>query len=281
LVNWKATTNTVTGSNPTVIYAGQATDGDVYASRITTWYESGGFSDESGTWTSRSDASASNNEYWECTANGVARATITGLTAVQKLLLIPRRVFGRFRSITSEASVKLTVSLLNSSGNLIGNGTLMESDVIEVATHASTGWFYIDFGLLNATGLIPTSVPAATTAPKLRIDVTVSGISGNELEFDNLEFIPVPLMVHPLKAGVVADEVTWISGPAGAVIEEGVGIYERSRGLPGTVPPGKTMSRTLFMAAYRNDESYLTYLQDQWDFEVEVLPRTRHLLGTI
>lgn len=279
LVDIQLAWTNITGGKA-LLYAGRVTDGEILASQIAGWIESNSFGTPlafAASWST--GTGSSNDHYFRLTQNGSGTpgdgqisVTISG-DAARRLLAQPLRVFGRCRSSSTATRFKLNISP--------PGGDVLNSEQIGIKT--VNQWELVDFGLLNAQGRAPFSVPD-TSEPDVDIFFSILNLPANSsatADFDALILIPTEEFAiidffNTFSTGASA----YIRGTKKDALLSNHGVVAPARlGTMFELEPGPVMNRIRFAIADRS--SNLHTLSDAANVTLTITPRTRHLLGTI
>lgn len=275
------------------VYIGKGTDGIIPVGLQVHWVDSDAFDTDADpgeiTWSSQT-GSNTNDQWYRGTYNsgpaGTRRVTYSGQDAVN-LISGPKRVVGRIR--TSD-SANVTVSLQVK----LGIYTILQSETLSL--NGDDAWEMVDFGSMNAEG-IGVRINESNTLknnelfaelwefvdkPDVQVNFTIGGLgSGDTCDFDYFVFFPTVEFFIAKAGSAFATAQKWAIR---AIYEDFVGFHlgyaEAARGGElWKVIPGTTTSRYIWQSY--DDSNRNLGIGDTYIISLNVIPRTRHLLGTI
>lgn len=152
----------------------------------------------------------------------------------------------------------------------------------EVGVDDLSDWVLLDMGVVNHS-IPPESPGVATTEPITELTINISGLTnGDRAYWDCFFFLPVreEYLVSEILTGTArsSGEDYWILGEDEFMISE-----DRAQAEPDTlgtlweVPAGLTACRFGILHLFNSDKRF--GLGAQHNIQVEIIPRTRHLLG--
>lgn len=261
------------------LYMGRVFDGKALATDQTHWVESDEFgavhtSDVNGAWTT--GTGTSDNHFYRFTASGGTGSSdryagFSGQNA-RDLLRTPRRVFVRIRS----SSTSSTFTFSTQSPTDIQQAKTVSVDNANV-------WELHDLGTMNGLNVLPDDDGSETPAsyPIMRLIIAVASVpNGATADFD-LFWLPwtTEFLMVKTEFNWTDTESMWVDGWQRGVIQEVSGQFEPNRaGTMWEAVPGLRSNR-FTLATTPLDATW--YLTDAYDFTVDIIPRTRQLLGTV
>jgi hypothetical protein len=270
LARWKLAATANTGGE---IYVGREHDGNTHLSSQTThWLESEDLDTKQAEWATQVDATTTDGEYEQYTSvDGTASFLYWLFTgaAARRILRGPRRVFVRAKcnDASGVGNFKIETGL---SEKYTQTGQ-------SVTLRNSASWALTDLGLISFQETIPEESDDPTE-PTLLIYFNAQIDATKTVDMDAILLIPTEeYLTTNISGGFLSatSEVHWIDGVQEKVIFEGVTQSSRL-GTLWKLVPGNICNRVVFAWT----ENGLHTLANAQSVTVDIIPRTRHLMGT-
>lgn len=274
LVTHKITLSNMSTDKRNFIIA-RGIDGTVPVADQPTWLEDDNFDDTPGDWSTVIDAGRSDGQYIRYTQPAGTGDTTTAT----------------FTDATTPTSIELTATTRAVYGIVKVSSTVDTFIELDVTTPAqifdkqirqevnTTGWELIFLGVLNGKGIITDN--GLTASQPLTFEFTIDATLGVTVDIDALVLYPID---DDYLLGSLADDLgnageLWAQGEFKRVITSANGQREPTIiGRAWTLEPGNVVNRLVYTFQELDNEHFL---DDTMTIEYEVIPRTRHLLGTV
>lgn len=235
-------------------------------------------------WSNQSSSAYTNGHSKRFTSSGsstTAYIQLTGTNA-RAVLAGTRRVFAR--AYTNDLTSTITMSVYIGTDN----SGIKVSDSTAAVLQASATWELIDLGTLHGTGMVPISDFWGSSSPSLYIELVLDVPNAKVFDIDFVRILPTEEFLDHTTIDAWLDYLTtdtlWIDGHETAVFL--ANESPKPAGSMFYLDPG-TLNRIYFNFLYLSgtglpDMSYSqTALSETFTVELEITPRTRHLLGTV
>ena len=259
------------------LIAARYVDGKFNAADYPHWLESDELTYVTG-WTNQTGTT---DDHYKRFTNGgsdpddVVTYTFTG-PAARRFLSSGSRIFARLRSSSTTTTFTMSAYI----GSVVDELNIHSSASYSVPS--ANSWFLADLGLVNASNFIPDDGPDYDSSqPTVTLRINVDDVpSLGTADIDFIHIFPVSRNFLVYTASTLIDNTNtpvWIDGVNRLVINDSGGIVEYPHGSMWELSPGNKMNRTYWSIVGSNGLHGIT---DDWAIELEIIPRTRHLLGT-
>lgn len=280
LITTKLTYDYTSGEQAETVMVHGDTDGILPTSEKLVVLESSLFSASIGTWSTVSDAT-----YTGGSALQLASASATGRIDylstggrdfVRQFIETPRRVYAVIRASSSAVTFSFSIYLQDLAGN---TKLLLSKTGVTTASSASSA--IVDLGTILYSGIVPASSPDSGT-PELGVQISIANAASQTATVDSIRFMPADPdnnLIFQSATDIGDEKQVWLDAAQKKCLAERVGSYEPHLGNAWYLRSGNVMTRRYFtLYGGTND---VTVIAHGLSVELEITPRTTHLLGTV
>lgn len=237
------------------------------------FFDSSEFTIGGTSWSTTVDASRIGGSYIETTSTLPTNETIKLIPPASDPYFgqSALRVFAVFKTDNINANINVRIK----------SGILNVLTIESVVPEAIDTWSIVDVGLMNLVGIIPNEDTASTA--NITIEIEGDGSAG-DIFFDGIYFLPVDeFLLLPLTSASTAQYVLVNGNIPEVFVVPAVGVTQKQNVL-GTMWDAMPRIENRYVFISRGDasggniEEHL--ITNTFAIELEVTPRTSHLLGT-